>query len=146
MATLSITQAQSVPKAITGINVDPTVSYSWDLKALFPAAAAADVIESPAFDLKAMAPKTNRLVAEKQMSSAGTDTLKLLVSNDGTTWFTAPVFNGGTGGGLAVANPNATEVTLAGLPSMRYVKAQLTLANAMSALTAASLALSFLRI
>ncbi len=145
MATLTITQAQSKPMALTGVNVDPMVSYQWDLKSLFPTAASADAIESPAFDLKAMAPKCNRLLTQKQMSTAGADTLKLLVSADGTNWYTAPIFNGGTAGGTAIANPVAAEVSLTGLPTMRFAKVQLTLAAAMSTLTAASLILSFMR-
>ena len=145
MAILTITQAQSTSDALRGVGVDPVIFYDWDIKTLFGSAVAGDVIETPVFDLNAMAPKCNRLVSQKLMAAAAADTLKLLVSANGTNWYTAPLYNGGTGGGTAVANANATEVALTGLPSFRYVKAQLTLAGALSAQTAARLGLSFMR-
>ncbi|UCV01872.1 hypothetical protein [Dechloromonas denitrificans] len=145
MATLTITPAQSSALAITGPGADIVPFYSWDLKALFSAAAVADVIESPVFDLNVVSPKCDRLVAQKLVNTPAADTLKILVSPNGTLWYSAPLFNGGSVGGIASTNTSAAEVALTGLPSMRYVKAQLTLASAMSAQTAASLALSFMR-
>lgn len=144
MALFSITQSQ--PSAITGVNVDPSVFYSWDLKALFPSAAAGDVIESPALNLNAVSPKCNRLVIHKLQTVAGTDLLKILVSPNGTEWYVAPLYNGGVSGGTASSAVSANELAMTGLPTMIYVKAQLTLAGAMSTQTVSKLALSLMRI
>jgi hypothetical protein len=147
MTTLTITQAQSNADAIRGVGVDPVIMYDWNLKSLFPAAVAGDVIETPAFDLNAMAPKCNRLTAQKLMAVTSADTLRLMVSADGANWYTSPLYNGGTGGGVAVTNPNTTDVALAGLAaSLRFAKAQLTLAGPMSAQSASRLGLTFMRI
>ena len=146
MATLSITNAQTTPAAIRGINVDPVVFYSWDIKSLFPSAAAGDVIETPVFDLNAVAPNTNRLITQKQVATASADTLKLMVSADGITWYTAPLYYGTPSASIAVSNTNGTDVSLTRLPTLRFVKAQLTLATAISSQASARLGLTLSRI
>lgn len=146
MATTVLTVAQaSSMDSLKGVNVDPMTYFDWNIKALVPAAAAADLIETPVIDLNAVSPKCNRLVFQKLMATAAADTLKILVSADGTNWFTAPLYNGGVGGGTAVGNASGSELALVALPAFRYVKGQLTLAAAMSGQASARIGLSLMR-
>jgi len=131
--------------SLQGVNVTPMVYGTWNIKASLPAATLGDIIETPVLDLNQLAPNTNRIVAQKSQTNAGMDTLKLLESADGTNWFTSPLYNGGTAGGSAVASPNVSELALVGLPSLRYIKAQLTLAAAVSTQSALTLAISLMR-
>lgn len=150
MATITLTLPRGANPpdtwgSLQGVNVTPMIYADWNLKALASSAAISDVIETPVIDMNAVAPNTNRLALQKLQTTAAADTMKLLVSADGTNWYTAPLYNGGTGGGIAVANPSVAELALVGLPTMRYVKGQLALAAAMSSQTASRLAISFMR-
>lgn len=146
MATFTLTTAQALAKgSLTGVNVDPMVYFDWDIKALASGAALSDIIETPAIDLVATAPKCNRVVFQKSLNVASTDTVVLLGSDDGVYFYQLPLFNGGTGGGTAVSAVSAAEVGLVGLPSMRYVKGRITLGTAMSGLTVARMAIGMMR-
>lgn len=146
MALITLTQPQaSTWDALRGVNVEPMVFADWDIKALASGAAIADVIESPVIDLNATAPGTNLLVVHKQMAVAAADSVQLLVSPNGIQWYPAALFNGGTTGGLATSTANAADVAIVGLPSMRFVKARIALAAAMSGQASARLALSLMR-
>lgn len=142
--TLTVTNA-SVRGSLTGVNVDSMVYFDWDVKSLASGVLAAEWIETPSVDLNALAPKCNRIVLQKSLNAASADTMTLLVSPNGTNWYHAPLFNGGTGGGNANGAPNAAEVSIVGLPTMRYVKGRVALATAMSSLTSARIALSLMR-
>lgn len=148
MANITLTSAVSVPNALVGVNTDPVTFYDWDVKSLSltSSAAANDYIYTPSFDLNAINPKSNRIVFQKICNSASADVMSIQVSADGTNWFTAPLYNGGTAGGTAAASANIAELALTGLPSMRYARGVIQLiTNAMSARTSMRLAMSFMR-
>lgn len=146
MATTVLTLAQlSTFGALKGVNVDPATYYDWSIKSSVPAALTGDVIETPVFDLNAINPKCNRLVLQKSLSANSADLFRLQISADGVNWFTAPLYNGAPSASIAVGNQNTNELALVGLPAMRYVKGQLTLATDMSVLTAARISISFMR-
>lgn len=146
MALITLTEPTALKDSLRGVNVEPAVFYTWDMKALQPAALSADIIETPVIDLNAVNPYCNRLVVHKKMTVAAADSVRLFVSPDGINWYLAGLYNGGTTGGTAIAAPALNEVALVALPSMRYVKAQITLAAAISTQTVAGLVLSLMRL
>ena len=139
--------SESARGSLTGVNVDPMLYMDWNLKtnAVTSTAAAASVLYTPVIDMNAVAPKCNRVVIHKLLNVASADTVTVQVSPDGTNWYTAPIYNGGTGSGLATLATSLAELTIAALPSMRYVRGVITIATAMTTLTTARLALSFMR-
>lgn len=146
MATINLTSAQANTGSLVGVNVDPMVWFDWDLKALAASAAAGDVLVSPTIDLNATAPKTNRVVGAKACDIAAPDTIGLYMSADGTNWYQMPLFNGGTGGGGAISSVSVADLSLHGIPGMRYIRAQITLGTtAMSGRTRLRFGLSLMR-
>lgn len=138
--------ANCVMDALKGIDVTPMTYYDWNVKAQYPSAIAGDVIETPVIDLLKVNPNCNRLVFHKQLAGlASNDNIKVLVSADLTNWYLAPLFNGGTGGAVASVTTAATEAAVTALPSLRYVKCQVALANPVSSFTAFNAALALMR-
>jgi hypothetical protein len=132
--------------ALRGVNVDPMTYFDWNVKAQFPGAIAGDIIQTPVIDLLAVNPLCNRLVFHKQIvGAASNDNIKVLVSADNVNWFQAPLFNGGTGGAVANVTISATEAAVTALPSLRYVRCQLTLATAVTGMTQLNTALALMR-
>ena len=148
MANLQLLSTAAPPVTLVGVNVTPMTSYDYDVKtnSVTSAAAALDFIFTPVYDLNQVNPNTNRVNFQKITNAASADVMTIQMSNDGTNWYTAPLYNGGTAGGTATSAAAVAELSLVGLPAMRYIRGSIQLiTNAMSARTSMRLAMSFLR-
>lgn len=118
----------------------------YDIVTVQSGGAIGDVIQTPAYDLNQVNPNTNRVNLQKLSAVAAADTLSIQMSNDKTNWYTCPLYNGGTGGGIATTATSATELSLVGLPAMRYIRGVITVAGtALSGRGSIRLNLAFLR-
>lgn len=148
MANLQLLSNAASPVTLVGVNVTPMTSYDYDVKnnSVTSAAAANDIIFTPIYDLNQVNPNTNRVNFQKITNAASADVMTIQMSNDGVNWYTAPLYNGGTGGGIATSATSAAELSLVGLPAMRYIRGAVQLiTNAMAARTSMRISMSFLR-
>lgn len=127
-----------VPDSISGAGTQPFVSFNYNaLSVTTPATT--DQIVTPAIDIGGIAPHCNRVVVAKYSSSANADVLEIQGSTDGITWYDIPQYNSNTPCSLSTA---AANVSLAGLPNMRYVRGSVTLVTSVPATMRLVLALT----